>query len=164
MNSVFSPSPASLGLGAAVESRDLRLRSRLDGARGLSTLLAAAAVAAMVSLADRLLGDWADQHLFLAWLALWLVILAGTLAVSGPARQVARRVCHALNVWSDAVDETNAELRLWKAARADHRVMAEYVPAIPRDLDDEAGWAASWGRFPESLADGRRNATHLRHC
>lgn len=164
MSTVFSPSPASLGVTPSGEDRGPRLRSRFDGARGLSTLLAAAAVAALVSLADRLFGDWADQHLFLGWLALWLVVLAGSLAVAGPARLLARRARHSAQVSADAVAEARAEVRLWKAARADHRVMAECVQARQRDLDDESGLAASWGRFPERLDDGRGNATHLRHC
>lgn len=149
---------------AALASPGLRLRSRLDGARGLSTLLAAAALAALVSLAERLLGDWADEHLFLAWLALWLVVLAGSFVVSGPTQRLARRLNRGLGAWSVAVNETQAELRLWKAARAAHRVEDDRVPAGRRDLDDEGGLVASWGRFPERLADGRGSATHLRHC
>ena len=54
--------------------------------------------------------------------------------------------------------------RLREQAGGDHRVWAECVQARLRDLDDEAGLAASWGRFPETLADGRGTATHLRHC
>jgi hypothetical protein len=164
MSTVFSPTPASLGPTASFANPRPVLRSRLDGVRGLSTLLMAAAVAALVVLAERLMGGWAEQHQFLAWVALWLLILTGTAAVSAPARGLARRVRHALQDSAAAIAEARAEVRLWEAARADHRVMAECVQARQRDLDDDAGLAAAWGRFPEHLHDGRGNATHLRHC
>ena len=162
MSTVFSPTPASLGLNTAVDTRPA-LRSRLDGVRGLSTLLMAAAVAALVVLAERLMGGWAEQHQFLAWVALWLLILVGSAAVSAPARGLARRVRHAAQTSVAAIAEARAEVRLWDAARADHRVMADGLQARQRDLGDETGLAASWGRFPERLDDGRGNATHLRH-
>jgi hypothetical protein len=54
--------------------------------------------------------------------------------------------------------------RLREQSGGDHRVWAEGMQARVRDLDDEAGLAAHWGRFPETLTDGRGNATHLRHC
>ncbi len=157
MSTVFSPTSAS------PDARPV-LRSRLDGVRGLSTLLMAAAVAAMVVLAERLMGGWAEQHQFLAWVALWLLILAGSAAVSAPARGLARRVRHAVQQGAAAIADARSEVQLWQAARADHRVMAECVQARQRDLCDEAGLAASWGRFPERLDDGRGNTTHLRHC
>lgn len=162
MSTVFSPTPASLGLNTAVDTRRA-LRSRLDGVRGLSTLLMAAAVAALVVLAERLMGGWAEQHQFLAWVALWLLILVGSAAVSAPAQGLARRVRHAAQTSVAAIAEARAEVRLWDAARADHRVMADCLQARQRDLGDETGLAASWGRFPERLDDGRGNATHLRH-
>ena len=75
---------------------------------------------------------------------------------------------HSLIAWSrrmaGALAESRAEARLWQAARADHRVMADCLQAGGRDLDDEAGISASWGRFPEQLPDGRGSAIHLRHC
>lgn len=164
MSTVLSPSIASPGqIAVAPDARPV-LRHRLDGVRGLSTLLMAAAVAALVVLAERLMGGWAEQHQFLAWVALWLLILAGSAAVSAPARRLARRVRHAVQESAAAVAEARAEVRLWQAARADHRVMAECVQARQRDLDDSVGLAASWGRFPERLDDGRGNAIHLRHC
>jgi hypothetical protein len=45
---------------------------------GLLALLLALAVAAMVVLADRLIHRWDDGHLFLAWVAMWVVIFAAT--------------------------------------------------------------------------------------
>ncbi|MCU0926633.1 MAG: hypothetical protein MUF44_11550 [Hydrogenophaga sp.] len=64
--------------------------------------------------------------------------------------------------WSVALSEARAEVRLWQAARGDHRLAAELAQASQRDLDDESS-DANWGRFPERLADGRGAASHLRH-
>lgn len=70
--------------------------------------------------------------------------------------------------WVQAMAATWAEARaqahLRQAARVDHRVLADCLQAGGRDLDDEAGLAQSWGRFPEHLPDGRGAGTHLRHC
>jgi hypothetical protein len=161
MSTVFSPTPASLGLGIPADTHTPRLRNRLDGARGLTTLLLAAGVAALVVLAEQLIGPWADGHLLLGWVALWVVVLAGSALLAGPARRLARAVLRSAHGWSLALGEARAEVRLWQAARADHRVIAELVQASQRELDDEP--PAAWGRFPERLADGRGAASHLRH-
>ena len=71
-----------------------------------------------------------------------------------------------LTLWQRIADLSSgarADVRLWQAARADHRVMSECMQASGRDLDDEAGLALSWGRFPEQLPDGRGKTIHLRH-
>lgn len=75
-------------------------------------------------------------------------------------RSLSRWLRHIAATWSRA----RADARLGQAARADHRVLADCLHAAGRDLDDAAGLAQSWGRFPEQLPDGRGAATHLRHC
>lgn len=77
-----------------------------------------------------------------------------------PGRSLSRWLRQITAVW----DRARADARLGQAARADHRVMADCLQAAGRDLDDAAGMAQSWGRFPEQLPDGRGAATHLRHC
>ena len=169
MNTVFSPTPASVGLGSdrALEAAPpARLRSRLDGARGLSTLLLAAGVAALVVLADRMIRTWTDGHLFMGWVALWVVILAGTALFADPARRLARRALRSAHSWALALAEARAEMRFWNASRADHRVMAELAQASQRDLDAEADAATptpGWGRFPEQRSMASESQIHLRH-
>lgn len=167
MSTVFSPSPASLGLGrahAGTEPEAPRLRSRFDGARGLAALLLAAAVSALVVLADQLISTWTDDHLFLGWLALWLVILTGTALFATPARHLARRVLRSLHAWSTALAEARAEKQLWNAAHRDPRLMADLMRARKRDLDDGADDRQPWGRFPERLSEGREQQMHLNHA
>lgn len=155
MNPIFSFTPLSQGLIPAQTSR------RLDRAHGLAALMLAAGLATLVVLADQLIGTWADGHLFLGWVALWLVVLVGTPLLAAPARGLAASALRSAHGWSRALHEARAEMRLWQTARADHRVMDELMQARQRDLDDEP--PVAWGRFPEQLADGRGPASHLRH-
>ena len=167
MSTVFSPSPASLGLNSAhhsAESDSPRLRSRLDGARGLAALMLAAVVSALVLLADQLISSWTDDHLFFGWVALWLVILASTALFAVPARHLARRARSLLQGWTQTLTEARAEQHLWHAARRDPRLMAELMQARQRDLDNEQLDRQPWGRFPERLSEGREQQVHLNHA
>lgn len=129
MSTVFSPSPASLGLNAADRTAGAR---RFDGARGLAAMLLAAAVAALVVLADQLIDTWADGHLFLGWVALWVVIFAGSALLAGTARRMARSTLAALDSWSRSLAEARAEARLWELAKQDPRLKAELMLARER--------------------------------
>jgi len=126
MSTVFSPTPGSLGLdrdrSETTVSAGPRLRSRFDGARGLAALLLAAVVSALVVLADQMISTWTDDHLFLGWVALWLVILVATALFAAPARHLARRAQHALHGWAQALAEARAEQQLWNAAHRDPRL------------------------------------------
>ena len=131
MSTVFSPAPASLDLKAATEgSASAR---RFDGARGLAAMLLAAAVAALVVLADQLIDTWADGHLFLGWVALWVVIFAGSALLAGTARRMARSTLTALDSWSRSLAEARAEARLWELAKLDPRLKAELIQARARE-------------------------------
>lgn len=130
MSTVFSPTPASLGLNAADGNARVR---RFDGARGLAAMLLAAAVAALVVLADQLIDTWADGHLFLGWVALWVVIFAGSALLAGTARRMARSTLTALDSWSRSLAEARAEARLWELAKLDPRLKAELIQARARE-------------------------------
>lgn len=166
MSTVLSPSRASLVLNSAPHSAATsppRLRSRFDGTRGLAALMLAAVVSALVVLADQLISSWTDEHLFLGWLALWLVILASTALFAAPARQLARRAVPALQGWAQAMAEARAEQRMWDAARHDPRLIDDLMQARFRDLDAESSDHLPWGRFPERLSQGREQQVHLNH-
>jgi hypothetical protein len=136
MSTVFSPSPASVGLdGTAARSGTYRVRRRFDGSRGLATMLLAAAVAALVVLADQMIGSWADGHLFLGWVALWVVIFAGTAMFAGTARRLAHTTLRSLDSWSRSLAEARAEARLWDLARTDPRLKAELLQARAREAE-----------------------------
>jgi hypothetical protein len=97
------------------------------GARALSVLFLAALVAALVIVADRFISTWADEHLFLGWVVLWVVVFGGMALFAGTARLLAARALGGLDGWSRAHARARAEARLWDMARSDPRVMADLV-------------------------------------
>lgn len=109
-----------------------QLRRGFDGARGLAAMLLAALVAAMVVVADQLVDNWADGHLLVGWVALWAVAFAAIALFAGTARVLARRAVKALDAWSSAIAQARADVRLWEAAKADPRVMADLQVAMAR--------------------------------
>ena len=140
MSTVFSPTPSSVGLGAAsadtgTDRGTYRITRRFDGSRSLAAMLLAAAVAALAVLADQMIGTWADGHLFLGWVALWVVIFAGSVLFAGTARRLAQGTLRSLDSWSRSLAEARAEARLWDLARTDPRLKAELLQARARDAD-----------------------------
>lgn len=134
-----SAAPRGLQASAAAPKTGLYRAARsFDGARGLAGLLLAAAVAALVVVADRLISTWADGHLLLAWVALWVVVFAGMALFAGTARSMARRTIRGLDSWSRSLAEARAEARLWDMARSDPRLMGELIQARMREQDAAA--------------------------
>lgn len=136
MSTVFSPSPSSVGIGSAPAERGLyRARRRFDGSRSLAAMLLAAAVSALVVVADQMISTWADGHLFLGWVILWVVIFAGSALFAGTARRMAQATLRSLDGWSKSLAEARAEARLWDLARTDPRLKAELLLARARETD-----------------------------
>lgn len=134
-----------------------RARRSFDSARGLAAMLLAAAVAAMVVLADHLISTWADGHLFLAWVSLWVVVFAGLALFGSTARSLALRTLKALDGWSRSLAEARAEARLWELAKQDPRLRSELIQARIResaevDAAAVAPVAKSAEVFSEALA------------
>jgi hypothetical protein len=138
-------SSVSLGLGRAPSAQQAPRNT--DGSRSLAALLLAAVVAAMVILADRLVSTWADGHLLLAWVFLWVVVFAGLALFADSARRVARRGIVVLDSWSQSMAEARAETRLWEMAKHDPRLMSELTLARTRAEADEPA-----GTFDDALA------------
>ena len=63
--------------------------SALDGSRTLAGMLLAAAMAALLVVADQLIETWTDGHLLAGWVALWTVVFAGMALLAPPLRQMA---------------------------------------------------------------------------
>lgn len=183
MSTVFSPIPESLGVksSSAVHPAGVyRARRQFDGARGLAAVLLAAAVAALVVVADRLISTWADGHLLLAWVFLWVVIFAGSVLLAGTARRLAQRAMRSLDGWSQKLAQTRAEARLWDLAQSDPRLMGELKQARQRALEDPRDFCealapmglqtgvtpvqtAGWDAFIERMAANRTRNMYLHY-
>jgi len=109
------------------------MRRDFDSTKGLSAMLLAAMVSALVVVADQLIDTWADGHLMVAWIALWLVGFAALAVFAGAARKLASTVVGALDAWSQRVAQARADERLWAIARTDPRVMADLNAAMTRN-------------------------------
>lgn len=154
MSTVFSPSPAPVGL-TSTDTGVYRTKPRFDGSRSLAAMLLAAAVAALVVLADQMISTWADGHLFLGWVALWVVVFAGSVLFAGTARRLAQATVRSLDSWSKSMAEARAEARLWDLARTDPRLKAELMQARAREADlaeEQAVAAKPQNDFSEALA------------
>ena len=118
-------------------------------------MLLAAVVAAMVVLADRLINTWADGHLFLAWVALWVVVFAGMALFASTARNIAQRTVRSLDGWSQTIARARADARLWNIAQSDPRLMQELQQALMReraDADESLAGATTSSDFSDALA------------
>ncbi len=136
---------AQTGFGA-VRSSDYRASMRFekpttragelppesDGSQGLSAMLLAAMVSALIVVGAQLMNSWADGHLLVAWVALWLVGFAALAVFAGAAKRLATTTMTALNGWFAHLARARADARLWQAAQADPRVMAELTSAMTR--------------------------------
>lgn len=109
------------------------MRRGFDSTKGLSAMLLAAMVSALVVVADQLIETWADGHLMVAWVALWLVGFAALAVFAGAARKLAVTAVGALDAWSARVARARADERLWAIARTDPRVMADLTAAMSRN-------------------------------
>lgn len=113
-----------------------RLKRRVfDSARGLSALLLGAMVSAMVVVADQLIETWADGHLLVAWVALWLVSFTALALFAGSAHKLSNSVVDALGAMAKRRAGKRADEHLWAMAQADPRLMADLQGAMARRED-----------------------------
>jgi hypothetical protein len=69
------------------------------------------------------------------WIALWAAAFVSLAVFAGTARHLAARMKVGLDDWSRAVASARADERLWAAAKADPRVMADLQAAASRNDD-----------------------------
>ena len=106
------------------------INSEKSSGQGLSAMLLAAMASALLVVADQLMSSWADGHLLVAWVALWLVGFAALAMFAGAARRFARAVVAALDAWSERLSNAKSDQRLWAVAKTDPRVMSELSAAV----------------------------------
>ena len=131
MSSFIQPSFPTQHLGVArVESAVNTVKSmhrNFDSTNSLAAMLLAAMVSSLVVVADHLMDTWADGHLMLAWVSLWVVGFVALGLFAGAARNLACAVTEAMNAWSRRVAQDRADQRMWVIAKSDPRVMADLI-------------------------------------
>lgn len=108
------------------------LRRRFDSTKGLSAMLLAAMVSALLVVADQLIDTWADGHLLAAWIALWLIGFAAIAIFAGAARKVAVATVHSVKAGARRRAQARAEEEFWLLAESDPGLRADLNAAIKR--------------------------------
>ncbi|WP_147321353.1 hypothetical protein [Rhodoferax lacus] len=107
----------------------------LDGSRTLAGMLLAAAMAALLVVADQVIDTWTDGHLLAGWVALWTVVFAVLALLTSSMRQLAAYVSGGFVRSLVSARQARDEARMWEMASHDPRVMDEIRAAIARQAD-----------------------------
>ncbi len=103
-------------------------RFSFHGTKGLSAMLLAAMVSALVVVADQLIETWADGHLMVAWVALWLVAFTAIALFADAAHKLAGFASNSLRIWLQEQEYADQ----WHRAQADPRLLADLEAARTR--------------------------------
>lgn len=153
-NTSFSSGHSGVAGADAVATAARGFYQDVGASRGLAAVMLAAVVSALVVAADQLVDSWAEDHLLLAWVAVWAVGFAAMALFAGSARSLAGRVVKALDAWSLREARARADKRLWATALSDPRIMADLQVAMGRTDQAEIA-AAAVAEKPRSNRVGR---------
>lgn len=118
-----------------------RVRQGFNSTRGLSSMLLAAMVSALLVVADQVIDTWADGHLLAAWVLMWVIGFAALALLTAPSRALMLRVVSAVNHWLMDSARARADARMWTIAQHDHRVIADLHAAKTRTQRlSRVGW------------------------
>jgi hypothetical protein len=129
---LFSASASSNFPGSA----PIGLSKDTEGSRTLAGMLLAAAMAALLVVADQVIDTWADGHLLAGWVALWTVAFAALALLAPPLRKISAAAAIWYAQWARAAALRRQEEAMWEYARKDPRVMAELQSAWMREHDE----------------------------
>ena len=124
--------PGVTRVESAIESAQ-QMRRGLFSTRTLATLLSSAVAAAVLVVANQVMGSVAEGHLLVIWIGMWVVGFAVLAAFAGTAHQLTLRMKAALDAWSRSMAVARADERLWSLAQNDSRVMADLQTAMTRN-------------------------------
>ncbi len=96
-----------------------------DESKTLAGMLLAAAMAALLVVADQVISTWSDGNLLAGWVALWTVAFASLAFLASPLRRIASFAAQAFIQWRVEARARRDDEKMWEFARHDPRVMAE---------------------------------------
>jgi len=99
--------------------------TRICSAKGLAGVWVAGGVAAAIVVADQIVTAWADGHLLLAWIAMWIIVFTLLALFSDAIRTWPTRLSADIDARLLAYSEAADQARTWAAAQADPRLMAD---------------------------------------
>jgi chromate transport protein ChrA len=105
-----------------------------EDSKTLAGMLLAAAMAALLVVADQVISTWSDGHLLAGWVALWTVAFAALAFLASPLRRVSSIGAAAFVQWRVQARMRRDDEKMWEFARHDPRVMAEIRMAQSRTI------------------------------
>ena len=108
---------------------------RIAPSQGLAGLLSASVFAALLAVADQVIDSWADGHMLLAWVMLWLSIFGGLALLTRPMRRASTASALWLQIRVAALVQSRREAALWDLALHDPRMLQELRAAKARSQD-----------------------------
>jgi hypothetical protein len=118
-----------------------RVRKGFNSTRGLSSMLLAAMVSALLVVADQLVDTWADGHLMAAWVLMWVIGFGALALLAAPSRVLVLRTLAAVKTSLVKSARARADAQMWAFAQTDRRVMADLEAAKTRgERLSRVGW------------------------
>jgi hypothetical protein len=130
----------SFGLGepvhAASDTAPATTKVATEESKTLAGMLLAAAMAALLVVADQVISTWSDGHLLAGWVALWTVAFAALAFLASPLRRISGVGAVAYMQWRVKARARREDEKMWEFARHDPRVMAEISMAKSRTVSE----------------------------
>ncbi len=108
------------------------LPARLPGMKGLPGVLVVGGVAAAIVVADQIVSAWADGHLLLAWVAMWVIVFTLLAVFSDGIHGWTGALRQRLDASIKAAARRAEDRRTWAIAQTDPRLMADLHCAFAR--------------------------------
>ena len=105
---------------------------KANSGRTLGTILLAAAVSALLVVVNQALDAWSENHLLMAWVALWAIGFLAMGLLATPAHRAARSLRASFAQWRLENKEAAEEAKMWEIAKYDPRIMADIQAALAR--------------------------------
>lgn len=121
-----------LNLAATQTALDTSKSASTSSVRTLGSFLLAAAVSGLLVVVNQAMDAWSEDHVVLAWAALWAIGFVAIGLLATPAHQAARSLRKAFAEWREESAAQAEEEKLWDLAKHDHRVLAEIMAAKNR--------------------------------
>ena len=118
-----------------VRSMPQRPSKRVAPSQALAGLLSASVFAALLAVADQVIDSWADGHMLLAWVMLWLSIFGGLALLTRPMRRASTASALWLQIRVAALMQSRREAALWELAMHAPRMLQELRAAKARSQD-----------------------------
>lgn len=122
-----------LNIASAQAAENTPKLVKTNSARTLGTVMLAAVVSALLVVVNQALDAWSENHLLMAWVALWAIGFLAMGLLATPAHRAARSLRASFAQWRIENKEAEEEAKMWEIAKYDPRIMADIQAALARN-------------------------------